>query len=245
MCDLLRSLDVNVERLSRIESDEVEIQADFRLIDYRIAASNLLLFRELVTRLPQDALCVLTTEFEPATALLARGANQWSTPYLPSELLKRALDAGVITQNRVGQESSVDQIEDAVDLTRFTVLCVDDSPTNLIVLVGALTKLGFNRVLRATDGQEAVEVMRSHPEVDLILMDFHMPRLDGAQAAKVIRTEGSKAPIIGVTALSEADLESQISDDSFDLVLTKPVKRETLTQGISRSLGIKITEGQK
>jgi len=243
MCDLLRSLDVNVDRFSHVESDETQMQADLRLIDYRIAASNLPLFRELVSCLPRDALCVLTTEFEPATALLAKGAKQWSTPYLTSELLKHAAAAGVI-KKRADHENSVNPSEDVVDLTRYTVLCVDDSPTNLIVLMGALTKLGFNRVLRATDGQEAVEVMRDHPEVDLILMDFHMPRLDGAQAAQQIRSGGSTAAIIGVTALSEADLESQINDDSFDLVLTKPVTRAGLAQAIGRSLGIKIMEDQ-
>ena len=78
--------------------------------------------------------------------------------------------------------------------------------------------------------------MREHPEIDLVLMDFHMPRLNGAEAARKIREDGSHVAILGVTALSEADINNQISDTDFEQVITKPVRSETLQTALARWL---------
>lgn len=237
MSDLLKGLGIDVQRSTSLEQAASQPAADLTFIDYRAAGSELVLFREMVQHSDHKALCLLTSDFQPATALLGKGAQQWANPYLYSQLLNYCEAAGVVEKlirSNTQENSSDGQLPS--DLSNFTILCVDDSPTNLIVLIGALTKLGFGRVLKAKDGQDAVEVMRDHPEVDLVLMDFHMPRLNGAEAARAIRSGGSRAPIIGVTALSEADLESQIVDDDFDAVLTKPVNRQLLSETLGRWL---------
>ena len=229
-------LDVRIS--DSLTAAEINEEADLRIIDYRLAAQNLELFRHLNETARPNAICLLSTDFEPATAMLAKNCRQWNTPYLPSDLFSIAQAAGVLES--VTSDFGSKQAKRAAlpeDLSPFTILCVDDSPTNLIVLMGALTKLGFKRVLRAIDGQDAVEVMRAHPEVDLILMDFHMPKLNGAQAARQIREEGSTAPILGVTALSEADLNTQLSDGDFDHVMTKPVRIPVLSEALARYLG--------
>ncbi len=216
---------------------EVSAEADLRIIDYRLAAKNLVLFRHLTDTARPNTICLLSTEFEPATAMLAKNCRQLNTPYLPSDLVSIAESADLLEP--VAVETASDQTKPATlpeDLSSFCILCVDDSPTNLIVLVGALAKMGFKRVLRAVDGQDAVEVMRAHPEVDLILMDFHMPRLNGAQAARQIRDEGCTAPILGVTALSETDLSNQLSVGDFDLLITKPIRTPILSEALTRCL---------
>lgn len=233
----LRHLELEVITYTELSSEALSEEANLTLIDYRVAAKSLRLFRRLEIASPPDSLCLLSTEFEPATAMLAKGCKQWNTPYLPSDLLALSEKAKLITEVRDTANASNSALPSLPeDLSGYTLLCVDDSPTNLIVLVGALTKLGFRNVLRAKDGEIAVEVMREHPEVDLILMDFHMPRLNGAQAARQIREEGSHVPILGVTALSEADLQAEIRDDDFETVITKPVRIPTLSDALARFL---------
>ena len=235
LCSTLESFNVEVSAQASLSSANTADAVDLMLVDYRVAAQNLALFRRLVKESPVDKLCLLSTEFEPATALLSKGCKQWNSPYLPSGLFELCLKAEVLKQNHQQADSNA-VITLPEDLSSYTLLCVDDSPTNLIVLIGALTKLGFNRVIRAKDGQEAVEVMREHPEIDLILMDFHMPRLNGAEAARQIRQEGADIPILGVTALSEADLKSEVQDDDFEMVITKPVRVPILSEALARHL---------
>lgn len=238
---MLQSLGLSVIHHTELNTQALTEQSVLRLVDYRVAAVNLVAFRRLCSSVPAYSLCLLSTEFEPATAMLAKGCTQWNSPYLPSYLLELCETAGAIQLREANSDNSRAQAKTLPeDLSNYTILCVDDSPTNLIVLVGALTKLGFNKVLRAKDGAVAVEVMREHPEVDLILMDFHMPRLNGAQAASQIRSEGSKAPILGVTALSEADLNAEIEDGDFDMVMTKPVRLPILTDSLITWLPQKV-----
>ena len=236
MMMLLSRCGVETERHSELKEEALIKPTSLTLVDYRVAAQNLPVFRTLVETLPRTALCVLTSEFEPATALLAKGAQQWCAPYLPSTLYRLCESADLIKLEQHETAAANEQMTLPEDLTSYSILCVDDSPTNLIVLVGALTKMGFNKVLRAADGQQAVEVMREHPEIDLVLMDFHMPRLNGAEAARKIREDGAKVAILGVTALSETDISSQISDNDFEQVITKPVRSETLERALARWL---------
>mgnify|MGYP000026478434 FL=1 len=233
---ILSHYGLEAERFGELTAEALHSPAALNLVDYRVAAANLVVFRKMVETLPGQALCVLTSEFEPATALLAKGAQQWYAPYLPSALCKLCQEADLVELEQHDAADTTHAPELPEDLSIYSILCVDDSPTNLIVLVGALTKLGFNKVLRAADGQQAVEAMLEHPEVDLVLMDFHMPRLNGAEAARKIRENGASVPILGVTALSEADINNQISDTDFEQVITKPVRSETLETALARWL---------
>ena len=59
-----------------------------------------------------------------------------------------------------------------------SVLVVDDSRTLRRILIRELNSLGFNNILEAADGLEAIEVVKTKP-VDLMLLDMEMPELDG------------------------------------------------------------------
>ena len=61
-----------------------------------------------------------------------------------------------------------------------TILCVDDEPTQLMLLRLALTRAGF-QVLEASDGQTGVEMTAEHQPA-LVIMDLMMPGMDGATA---------------------------------------------------------------
>ena len=86
------------------------------------------------------------------------------------------------------------------------ILLVDDNPMNRLVIRCQLEQLGCT-VSEACDGQEAVDRLSgARLDVDLVLMDCHMPRLGGADATRQIRThhDASALPIVALTATAVA-----------------------------------------
>lgn len=81
---------------------------------------------------------------------------------------------------------------------RVDVLAVDDDPRNLLALEAVLGDLPINLV-RARSGVEALGILAER-EFSLILMDVHMPSMDGFETAKRIQTLGRATPIIFLTA---------------------------------------------
>ena len=86
-----------------------------------------------------------------------------------------------------------------------TILCVDDEPTQLMLLRLALTRAGFH-VLEANDGQKGVEMTAQHQPA-LVIMDLMMPALDGATA--IMHLKQSQAtqhiPILVLSAYVKGD----------------------------------------
>ena len=117
-----------------------------------------------------------------------------------------------------------------------TVLVAEDSEDTRRVLSLELRRWGC-RVITAADGQEAVETaLVAHP--DLILMDLHMPRLDGLAATAQLRahSELEEVPIIAVTAfdtygIREAALEAGCQD-----YLLKPLDSGALERALRAAL---------
>lgn len=75
-------------------------------------------------------------------------------------------------------------------LQSFKVLAVDDKYTNLRVLQSLLTGEGYE-VLTASSGLEAIELIKAHHNIDLVLMDLMMPRMSGYEACRKIREDYS------------------------------------------------------
>ena len=97
---------------------------------------------------------------------------------------------------------------DSADKARFAgkrILLAEDNEMNQMIAEAILTEAGFE-VEIAADGEMAVEKMKTAPAgyYDIILMDIQMPRMDGYEAAKLIRAledpEKAKIPIVAVTA---------------------------------------------
>ncbi len=82
-----------------------------------------------------------------------------------------------------------------------SILVVDDDLRNVFALTSALESKGF-KVKAARDGEEALETLAKLPRVDAVLMDIMMPRMDGFEAMKRIRTmkKFKTLPIIALTA---------------------------------------------
>ncbi|WP_405009157.1 HAMP domain-containing protein [Kitasatospora sp. NBC_01539] len=118
-----------------------------------------------------------------------------------------------------------------------TVLVVDDDDRNLYAITGILELHGV-RVLQAEHGRAGIDVLTSHPGIDLILMDVMMPEMDGYTATAAIRAMPGHAdlPIIAVTAKAmPGDREKSLGSGASDYV-TKPVDARDLIACIQRWL---------
>ncbi len=112
----------------------------------------------------------------------------------------------------------------------FKVLLVDDVETNLELARIHLNRKGHSVIL-ARNGMEAIDMYRSESP-DLILMDIHMPVMDGHKATQFIRDlekEGeTHIPIIALTASVLQEDYDKFRSDGFDDVVDKPINFETL-----------------
>ena len=117
---------------------------------------------------------------------------------------------------------STDVLDDA--LTSLKVLVAEDNRVNQKVAEGMFLRLGLDVVL-VNDGLEAVE--RCAAELfDLVLMDLHMPQLDGLQAARaLIEAHGDDCPrIVALSADVSPESAAQCRDVGMDGFLSKPFR---------------------
>jgi CheY-like chemotaxis protein len=131
-------------------------------------------------------------------------------------------------------ESSTDAAAKA-DPTPLRVLLAEDNKTNQMVARQFLEKLG-HRVQVAGDGREAVAAAEAEA-FDLVLMDIHMPEMDGLSAARAIRAMGgpwSDIPIIALTANVMAGIVEQCKAAGMNDYLAKPYRLGALNAMLRR-----------
>jgi len=102
-----------------------------------------------------------------------------------------------------------------------TVLCVDDEPTQLMLLRLALSRAGYD-VLEASDGQMGVEMAVEH-QPSLIIMDLMMPKMDGATAVWHIKQNETTQhiPIILLSAYIKGDQAKRAMDAGAEELISK------------------------
>lgn len=132
------------------------------------------------------------------------------------------------------------------DTARLHVMIVDDSAMNRKMMGKLLSSLGYT-FKEADDGETAVELMKkslSTGEVfDCILMDNHMPRMNGRDAVRMIRYLGFKGRIVGVTGdAMDEDIEKFI-ESGVNVVLSKPLRPEEFHAEVILKLQSKDGEG--
>jgi CheY-like chemotaxis protein len=117
-----------------------------------------------------------------------------------------------------------------------TVLIVDDYAPNHRLISFVLEQHGY-AVMAAFDGQQALDRM-ANTQVDLVVTDLTMPKMDGMALTLAIRTDIRFAgiPIIVVTASAEEQDHVRASGIGVDAYLTKPVDSEELAHEVSRLL---------
>jgi PAS domain S-box-containing protein len=106
------------------------------------------------------------------------------------------------------------------------LIAEDDEKSEMLITitVKSLSKV----ILKARTGVEAVEACRNNPDIDLILMDIEMPRMDGYEATRQIRQFNKNVTIIAQTAYALAGEKEKAIAAGCDDYIAKPFKKSTL-----------------
>lgn len=113
---------------------------------------------------------------------------------------------------------------------RGTILVVDDEEAVSMVACRLLESFGF-QIRRAADGIEGVDVFRSHAaEIDVVLLDFIMPRMNGEEAFNEIKRMRKDVPVLLMSGYSEQDATERFADKGLSGFIQKPFKSEELRE---------------
>jgi len=112
------------------------------------------------------------------------------------------------------------------------ILVAEDSEMNFILIKKSL-ELSGAEILWAKDGEELIKSVEKQSDINLILMDISMPKMDGFTATKAIRETGNNTPIIAQSAFS-MDLEKdKILEAGCNDFISKPINKEELLNKIN------------
>ncbi len=116
------------------------------------------------------------------------------------------------------------------------VLLVEDNHMNMVLVKEILTMNGFE-IIEAGSGTDAIKSLASE-RPDIILMDLHLPGMDGITATRIIKSdERNKAiPVLALTASAMRGEEDKILRQGFDGYVAKPIEIKKLLEAVNASL---------
>ena len=159
-----------------------------------------------------------------------------SKPIRPSRLIdviKELCQPSTVPKKLVTQHT----VKEREAAHRHRILVAEDDKVNQIVAVKLLERLGM-RADVVGNGRDAVNAV-SEGDYDVVLMDCHMPEMDGFEATRTIRNlpNGKKAiPIVALTASAMAVDHRACIASGMNKVVTKPVNAAALQQALSEFL---------
>jgi PAS domain S-box-containing protein len=119
-----------------------------------------------------------------------------------------------------GEENSKDEINS--QWNHHTILVAEDEIYNYSYIEEILNQTNV-QILHAWDGKEAVEFVKRHPEISLVLMDIKMPEMDGYTATRLIKKMRPRLPVIAQTAYAMSENLENAAQAGFDHYIPKPV----------------------
>ncbi|GAB5461576.1 MAG: response regulator [Hoeflea alexandrii] len=134
--------------------------------------------------------------------------------------------------------STVERVRIApIDVSGARVLAIDDNPVNRSILIEQLTAWGFDSCA-AVSGQEGLEVLAAANKfavpVDVVILDYHMPEMDGVMTARKIRNSfgPDKPAIIMLTSMDLSASDADIRKGAVQAALMKPARSSLLLETI-------------
>ena len=112
-----------------------------------------------------------------------------------------------------------------------TVLVVEDDEINFIYIEELLSSTQIS-IIRATNGNDAIELAGLHPEISIILMDIKVPKIDGFALTKQLKKMMPHVSIIAQTAYAMSNDRNRAIEAGFDDYVTKPVSKSTLLKSM-------------
>jgi len=124
-------------------------------------------------------------------------------------------------------------------LKKITLLIAEDDLFNRLLIVSMLAKNKQIEVLEAKDGEEALEMLKEEA-IDIVLLDIHMPKMDGIETLKEIRQIENIADIPIMVISSDETEEKQSLALGANAFVAKPFNLKALEQQIYDVLGEKV-----
>jgi hypothetical protein len=139
------------------------------------------------------------------------------------------------TENNFSAPHITERAEKQVDWKGKTVLIVEDEINNHTYIEELCSMANF-QMLHAWNGQEAVENVKKHAEIALVLMDIKMPIMNGYEATQLIKQIRPKLPVIAQTAYALSTDRQMALKAGCDNYLTKPINKELFFDMINQYL---------
>lgn len=179
-----------------------------------------------------------TMTVDPQT-LLERGVSAcWDWPISQhnlAEVLKAMSGAQQVTQLITPLRTHVRSVEpQSMTLRNKHILLAEDNLVNQKVARQMLERIGCEVVV-VNNGREAVETIQQQ-DFDLVLMDCHMPEMDGLEATEMMRHNGVSIPILALSADVMGEQKQVCLAAGMNDYLSKPIKLEELRQILSQYL---------
>jgi len=121
------------------------------------------------------------------------------------------------------------------------VLIVDDVDTNLYVARGLMSPYGLS-IETAKSGFEMIDKIKGGSVYDIIFLDHFMPKMDGIEAAKIIREMGYTNPVIALTANAIMGQAEVFTKNGFDGFISKPIDIRELNLTLNKFVRDKYPE---
>jgi len=160
-------------------------------------------------------------------------------PIIPSVLYDKLLDLFNIKNSYIdnadqGAKKVAKELKNS-----YLILLAEDNKTNQLIAQTFIEKAGF-RVIIANNGHEAVELFaKNKDKIDLVLMDLHMPIMNGYEASKRIKEESNSIPIIAMTADVIAGVKEKCEESGMTHYISKPFSPNQLIESIRGAVEVK------
>lgn len=122
-------------------------------------------------------------------------------------------------------------------MAELKILAIDDSPTMRRIIINTLKRAGFEDVVEATDGKDALAKLKTE-KVNFVITDWNMPEMDGLTFVTTLRTmdEFKGMPVLMVTTRSVKEDIIEAMKAGVNSYIVKPFTPETLKAKIDQVL---------
>ncbi len=167
-------------------------------------------------------------------------------PVIPSVLYNTILEIFKVSGLETGEAAATISPEEVMEQDcSYSVLVVDDNKTNQFIAQSILEQRGFS-VFLADNGEEGYEYFAKHQhQVDIILMDLHMPVMNGYEAAAQIRKLDQKVPIVAMTADAISGVEEECRSVGINYYISKPFEPDKFLNTIVDILRLQRDMGKR
>jgi CheY-like chemotaxis protein len=140
------------------------------------------------------------------------------------------------SKRRKRDHSHVSAASSAKDVLNDKVLLVVEDDKSNMFLIESMLKFTGLKLITAWDGNEAVEIYKSNPDIDLVLMDINLPEISGLEATRKILKINPEVPVIATTAYAYYDDQYKCKEAGCVDFIAKPLNRKVLINKIIENI---------